>query len=149
MADHNSPLDDLNQRILSGIPLAGALKMRITALDDYGVEISAPLDGNYNVHGTGFAGSLYSCASLAAWSLTTHLIERNAIDADVVMSRAEIRYKHPVTGDIHCRCDCEPGSAESFLQHLKERGRARLTLVVDIGEQAEANLTASMVASLK
>lgn len=146
MVDTNATEDLLSQRIRQEIPLADAMNFSIQHLGEHSIQVAAPLSDNVNVHGTGFAGSLYSIAALAAWGLTTHILEQEGIKADVVMAKAEIRYKNPVHSDIVCRCDCQPETKEVFLKHLHSRGRARLSLLVDIGEDSEATLSATMVA---
>ena len=149
MANTVSDADSLTQRILLGIPLADAMNFSIQKLDQHSIQVAAPLDNNVNVHGSGFAGSLYSAAALAAWGLTTHIIELAGLDADVVMAKAEIRYKSPVYADILCSCHCESETCEVFLKHLINRGRGRLSLLVDVGESSEATLSATMVAIIK
>lgn len=149
MANPSNTAESLSQRILQGIPLANAMNFSIKVLDQHSIQVAAPLDDNANVHGTGFAGSLYSAAALAAWGLTTHIIEQAGIDADVVMAKAEIRYKKPIQSDILCTCHCEAETRDVFLKHLNSRGRGRLSLLVDIGEASEAILSATMVAIIK
>lgn len=149
MAEHRNPANALTARIVQGIPLAAAMDFRITALNEQSIDVMAPLTANYNVHGTGFAGSIYSTATLAAWAFTTHTLEQAGIAADVVMAKADIRYRKPVNGDIHCHCDCEQAALHTFIQQVNQRGKGRLLLTVKVGENAEASLTANMVASLK
>jgi len=139
----------LTQRILQEIPLADAMHFSIEQLNDHAIQARAPLADNVNVHGTGFAGSLYSVGALTAWALTTYMLEQTGHDADVVMAKAEIRYKQPVITDIVCQCELEAESREVFLKHLENRGRARLSLLVDIGEASEAMLSTTMMAIIK
>lgn len=149
MAKLASDAERLSQRILQGIPLANAMNFSIRRLDQHSIQVVAPLEDNVNVHGTGFAGSLYSTATLAAWGLTTYILEQAGINADVVMAKAEIRYKRPVHSDIICNCECAPETSAVFLKQLNSRGRARLSLLVDIGEDSEAVLSATIVAIIK
>ncbi|CAB9501354.1 thioesterase domain [Seminavis robusta] len=65
------------------------------------VSLSMPIRGNTNVHGSAFAGSLYSVCVLSAWyTLVIHL--RDTWDEEllnqctVVVQSAEINYKRPV-----------------------------------------------------
>jgi len=139
----------LTQRIVEGIPLAEAMRFNIDQLGERSISVSAPLGHNINVHGTGFAGSLYSTATLAAWSLTTHVLNQANIQADVVMAKAEIRYKRPVNADIHCYCESDATMLTAFFDQLSTQGRGRLPLQVNIGNPVAAILQASMVATLK
>lgn len=136
----------LTQHIRENIPLAETMQYEVLTLTGGSITVSAPLLPNINVHGTGFAGSLYSLAVLTAWGLTTVIVREAGVAADVVVSKAEIEYRHPVKTDIHCQCICEADLMDAFIEALKIKGRARLSLNVIIGDADEALLKARMVA---
>lgn len=145
----HSGAEALTQLIHENIPLSEAMQFNIEALSDQSIIVNAPLSPNINIHGTGFAGSLYSLAALSAWSLATHLVKQSGLKADVVMARAEIRYRRPVQSEIRCHCECTLAASDSFIQHLSSKGRGRLALVVEVGEAADVVFSATMVASQK
>lgn len=65
------------------------------------LSLSMPIKGNTNIHGTAFAGSLYSLCVLSAWyNLVCHLratLGDDVLDqATVVAKSAEIAYKKPI-----------------------------------------------------
>ena len=65
------------------------------------LSLSMPIKGNTNIHGSAFAGSLYSLCVLSAWyNLVCHLratLGDNVLDkATVVVKSAEIAYKKPI-----------------------------------------------------
>ena len=66
MTDH---LLELQQKIRTGIPLSETMEFEIAELTPNLIRVQAPLAPNVNVHGTGFAGSIYSIAVLAGWAL--------------------------------------------------------------------------------
>lgn len=134
----------LEARIHEGIPLSRAMHYRIAALDDTAIRVEAPLGPNVNVHGTGFAGSLYALGILTAWAMTAHLIERAGLHADLVVAEATIRYRRPVTGDIACDCTVEAQPAAAFVDQLGRDGRARLALTVSVGSGPAAVIDAQM-----
>lgn len=144
-----SNADILTQLIHENIPLSEAMQFNIETLGDQSIVVAAPLSPNINIHGTGFAGSLYSLSALSAWSLTTHLVSQAGLQADVVMAKAEIRYRRPVQGEIRCFSECMPEVAASFIQHLSNTGRGRLSLMVEVGKSADVVFSASMIASQK
>jgi len=77
------------------------LRSEDTAVDEGSVSLSMPIKGNTNVHGTAFAGSLYSLCVLSAWyTLVIHLrnpLGDNSLDnATVVVKSSEIQYKKPL-----------------------------------------------------
>jgi hypothetical protein len=67
----------LEQKIRTAIPLSAAMQFSIKVLNQDEIQVSAPLEPNINVHGTGFAGSIYSAAILTGWALCTHVIGRD------------------------------------------------------------------------
>jgi thioesterase domain-containing protein len=144
----NPAAGDLEQRIHAAIPLSRAMGLRISELGDTRISVEAPLAPNVNVHGTGFAGSLYALGILSAWGLCAHLIGRAGLQADLVVAEAAIRYRAPLRGDIVCRCHLGDAAARRFVEDLGDRGRARATLEVSIGDGPEAVIEAQMHASL-
>ena len=120
---------------------------RITELTDRRISVTAPLAPNRNIHGTGFAGSLYGLGMLAAWGLCAHIIARAGLDADLVVVEATIRYRAPVRGDIACHCSITDDAAQAFVDTLAAKRRARIALEVQIGDGPAAVLHAMMYAS--
>lgn len=134
----------LETRIHAGIPLSRAMQFHIAALEEHAIRVEAPLDPNINVHGTGFAGSLYALGILTAWGMGAHLIALAGHAAELVVAEASIRYRVPVTGDIVCACRVDPVLAQVFSTRLQSHGRARLALEVAIGDPAAATIQAQM-----
>lgn len=72
-----------------------------SAAEEGTVSLRMPIKGNTNIHGTAFAGSLYSLCVLSAWyNLVCHLratLGDEVLDTlTVVAQSAEISYKKPV-----------------------------------------------------
>jgi len=139
---------DLQRRIHAGIPLSRAMAYRITRLTDSAITVQAPLEPNVNVHGSGFAGSLYALGILTAWGLCAHLIARAGLQADLVVAEATIRYTAPVRTGICCSSAVSDADARDFLGSLAGHRRARLDLRVDIGDGPAAWIEAQMHARL-
>lgn len=139
---------DLQRRIHAGIPLSRAMAYRITRLTDRAISVQAPLEPNINVHGSGFAGSLYALGILSAWALCAHLIARAGLQAELVVAEATIRYLAPVRTDICCSSAVGDADARDFLGSLAGDRRARLDLRVDIGDGPAAWIEAQMHARL-
>ncbi len=138
--------DRLQQKIRNAIPLSEAMQFTITALDIDVIRVTAPLEPNVNIHGTGFAGSLYSLAVLTGWALCNHILEEQGLDADIAIGKAEIRYRAPVTGDIECACASDAARRAAFEQGVRERGRGKIVLDVSVGNPPHALLSAIYVA---
>ena len=138
--------DSLQQKIRSTIPLSDVMQFEIIELKDSSIFVRAPLTPNVNIHGTGFAGSIYSLAVLTGWALCTHILEQLSLDTDLVVGRAEISYRAPVEGDFDCHCKATIEQREAFLQALREHGKGRLELDIAVGELPQAKLHATFVA---
>ncbi len=143
-----SERQQLQQLITATIPLSEFMQFEISELTESRIRTRAPLQSNIKVHGTAFAGSLYSLAMLTAWAMLTHCLQQQAIDAELVAARAEIKYRKPVSGQIDCQALLQPEQIEAFIQRLRLKGRAGMEVEVVVGDSA-VNMTALMVATLK
>ncbi len=124
------------------IPITRDQGVEVVRFDDEGVELKAPLATNHNDKGTGFAGSLFSVAVLAGWSQVMWYLARFSIDGQAVVSRSEVRFSRPATGDFTARVE-PPGAGdlEEFQRVLTAKGRARLQLTVRVFSGGEEVLT--------
>ena len=136
----------LQQKIRSSIPLSEAMQFSITNLSVNAITVSAPLQPNVNIHGTGFAGSIYSLAVLTGWALCVHIMDELGLDGDLVVAGAEIRYRSPARGDLLCSTVTSASEREKFASDFVASGKARLRLQVDIGDDPNAVLQATYVA---
>lgn len=136
----------LTRKIREAIPLSEAMQFTIDHLEIGEIRVSAPLPPNINIHGTGFAGSIYSLAVLTGWALCTHIIDELGLDAELVVGRAEIAYRAPVKGDIECRTGTDGAQRDAFLQSFRERGKGKLLLDIAVGDAPQASLQAAFVA---
>jgi len=145
---NDSERTELQARINRTIPLSEAMGYRIAELDEQHILVAAPLAPNINIHGSGFAGSIYSLGILTAWGMCAHLIDLAGIHAELVVARANIRYRLPIRGDILCRCEIMEEAAAAFIHDLTLKGRSRIVLEVSIGNGPAASIEATMHASL-
>ncbi len=139
---------DLQRKISQTIPLSNAMGYRIVSLDDRRITVEAPLQPNSNIHGTGFAGSVYALGILTAWALCANIAAQAGLEADVVVAKACIGYRAPIRGDIVCRSALTPAQVRQFVEDLASQGRSRLALRVAIGDGPDAEIDALMHASL-
>ncbi|HEX6996932.1 MAG TPA: YiiD C-terminal domain-containing protein [Gammaproteobacteria bacterium] len=111
-----------------GIPLAAAMGIEAAAFDGETLHVRAPLAANINVHGTAFAGSLFSVCVLTAWGRLWLALRAHGLAARIVVTDSRINYRRPVTGDIDCRSRLEPAAERALLEELRTAGRATLPL---------------------
>lgn len=121
--------EELEQRIREGIPIAAQMAFKVRNLQPNSIAVFAGGDENINVHGTAFAGSLYTICTLALWGLVTARLPE---DTNLVLAEGNIRYRQPVMGDIDARCTITQDQMDSFLSVLHKRGRSRLDARVEV-----------------
>jgi thioesterase domain-containing protein len=141
-----SAAEALQRKIRDAIPLSDAMQFSIDSLELNAIEVSAPLPPNVNIHGTGFAGSIYSVAVLTGWALCTHILDEMKVDAELVVAKAEIRYRAPVTGELRCTSGADEVQRASFLRDIEQRGKGVLPLEIKVGERPAAVLQATFCA---
>jgi thioesterase domain-containing protein len=146
MADSRTNLQD---KIHGAIPMSEAMQFSIEELSSNSILVHAPLAPNVNIHGTGFAGSIYSIAVLAGWALSTHIMEVLAMDGDLVVSKAEIKYRAPITGMIECRGVASEAECKEFQDNFKQTGKGRLSLTINVGNAPQAVLLGTFYAVAK
>lgn len=136
----------LQQKTREAIPLSDAMQFCIDSLALDAIQVSAPLSPNVNIHGTAFAGSIYSLAVLTGWAFCTHILDEMEIEAELVVAKAEIRYHAPVNVDLLCRCSTTADERESFLRRFRKRGKGVLSLSIEVGDLPSAVLQATFYA---
>jgi len=134
------PRIDLQNKIRKTIPVSEAMQFSIAELDSGSILVQAPLAPNVNIHGTGFAGSIYSIAVLAGWGLSTHIMGVLGMDGELVVSKAEIRYRAPVTGMIECRTVASEAERKEFQDSFNGTGKGKLSLRIEVGNAPHAVL---------
>ena len=139
---------DLQRRINQYIPLSNAMDYRIVSLEDRRITVQASLQPNRNIHGSGFAGSIYALGILTAWALCAHIAAQAGLEADLVVAKACVGYRTPIRGDIVCKSVLTPAQVSRFVEDLASQGRSCLSLRVAIGDGPDAELDALMHASL-
>ena len=129
---HISPLEGLAAHYLAMPPVA-AMRPAIDHWQDGHLRLRAPLAANVNDKGCAFGGSLVSLLTLASWGLVTLHVQQAGLEADVFVADSEVRYLAPLFGDLRAQARIAEDSAwGDFIATLRERGRARTTLVATV-----------------
>lgn len=149
-ADRDALRLALEHELLDDIPLSRAMALRIVAWDGTVLEMGAPLAPNINDKGCAFGGSLASVMTLAGWALVRLAVDEARLPSDIYVQDSTIRYLAPVWGDLRARARLDAGDAFApFLDVLRARGKARLTVQVVVGADdgtAATTLSARFVA---
>jgi thioesterase domain-containing protein len=114
------------------IPLTAQMGVRVTACDESGATLTAPLAPNVNHRATVFGGSASALAILAAWTWLHHAM-RTAGPVRLVIQRNTVDYVAPITGDFAARCDA-PSAADfaKFDRIFRRHGKARIELTATL-----------------
>jgi thioesterase domain-containing protein len=124
------------QKIFEQIPLTQHMGFTQIRLDGHNLMFELSLAPNHNDKGTAFAGALSAAANLCGWGAITLLLEAQEQVYDVVIRDSRLEYILPVTEDFRVQTQLpEPPQIEAFLERLRERGKARIDLRVELLEQ--------------
>lgn len=121
---HNNPEAlEMEQHLLSHQKPASLLGIHVSTCTGNYLALAAPLSLNTNVHGTAFAGSLYSILVLTCYYATrSWLLQQVEIQDYVLVAKsAKIQYKQPVKDCELIRAWCNLPSEEvleTFRQEL-------------------------------
>lgn len=124
---------ELQQTWHDTIPISQVMGIRIHQYTGDVFETRALLNPNINLHGTMFAGSVYSLATLTGWGLTHLWLLSEKLEGAIVLADANIHYHKPVTR--------QPGAlarrsnVEGNLDALKEGKKAKLKITVEIRDE--------------
>ncbi len=148
------PITDLSileRHLLSGIPLAREMQMRVAEYDGQCLVLVAPLAPNVNDKGCAFGGSLVSLMTLACWGLATLRLGEAGHSAEVFVQDSMVNYLEPVWGELVVEAQQLLGDGEwtDFLGMYASRGKARITLTAHVttaGGGVAARLSARFVA---
>ena len=127
---------DLEQELIyiqQNIPIKAHLGVDISRFDGNNIIVTAPLASNKNLHGTAFGGSQAAIGILTGWALIYLRLKQLGINNDLVIQKSIYDFKKPVTADFTVTCSF-PSEDELalFLNTLKEKGKARITLIAEI-----------------
>ena len=102
------------------------------------LEARASLNKNINLHGTMFAGSIYSLATLTGWGMIFLQLKERKLRGDIVLGDGKIHYHKPVTAQPRAICNIE--NLEGNFDYLQRKKKCRLELLIKIkdGELAVA-----------
>lgn len=114
------------------IPLSRAMQLSVVELGPDALTLTAPLAANHNHAGTGFAGSVYSLASLAGWALLRVVVEREHMQARLVLGEGRIRYHRPAGEELRARVELSQSEQARVIEQLRQGKTARLRLRIDI-----------------
>jgi len=106
---------------------------QIVRLDKDVIRCKAPLVNNINIHGTGFAGSIYALAMASAWTLVQFLLDHHQLENVLVAADASIKYLKPVKTDIECNAGIQHDViADRIRKSLADGKNAHVNVSVEV-----------------
>jgi thioesterase domain-containing protein len=121
--------------------------MTVEAYDGRSLRVRAPLQPNLNVHGTAFAGSLYSACVLTGWGAIWLALREQGLRGVIYAAESTVTYRKAVGGDFACSCALETEALRAGLETLEASGRASFELVctIDYADKRAVTFTGKYV----
>jgi len=132
----NSPLrhpdwcNELQQTWEDTIPISQHMGIKLKRYTGYRLEVAASLNKNVNLHGTMFAGSIYSLATLTGWGLIYLQLKRLQLQGEIVLGDGNIHYHKPVT--LKPSAVAELTSLEGNFSKLEKGKKCPLKLTIEV-----------------
>jgi thioesterase domain-containing protein len=144
---HTAPIAELQATWLRDIPPVAAMAIEVASYDGRTLTVRAPLTPNRNVHGTAFAGSLYSICVLTGWGATWLALRERGLAGSVVVSASDIKYRKAVADELVCRCTPDAETLDAALAGFAASGRASvpLTCTIDAAGKPAVTFTGTYV----
>jgi len=112
------------------IPITEHMGIKLYQYTGRTLETRASLNKNINVHGTMFAGSIFSLATLTGWGMIHLQLKERDLKGEIVLGDGDIHYHKPITMKPRAICNIE-GLSGKF-KPLEKGEKARFELNVDI-----------------
>lgn len=134
--DKNSPLRhpdwcaELQKTWEETIPISQHMGIKLHRYTGYRLEVVSSLNKNINLHGTMFAGSIFSLCTLTAWGLLFLQLKKEGLMADIVLGDGNIHYHKPVTSNP--KAICSINEMKGDFEKLIKKKKCPLTLSVNI-----------------
>ncbi|MCU7554531.1 bifunctional GNAT family N-acetyltransferase/hotdog fold thioesterase [Alteromonas sp. ASW11-19] len=127
---HPKWCQQLQQTWSDTIPITEHMGIKLHQYTGRTLETRASLNKNINVHGTMFAGSIFSLATLTGWGMLYLQLKERQLDGDIVLGDGDIHYHKPITMKPRAVCNIESLSGKYAL--LEKRKKSRFTIHVEI-----------------
>lgn len=147
MSDLTSLCKELELTWHRDIPLAAAMSIGVAGYDGRTLTVRAPLPPNRNLHGTAFAGALFSTCVLTGWGATWLALRECGLSGVIVVADGNIHYRKAVAGELVCRCTPDADALREGLGQFPAKGRAsfNLTCAIDQDDKRAVTFTGKYV----
>ncbi len=112
------------------IPISEQMGIQLYQFSGKTLETRASLNKNINLHGTMFAGSIFSLATLTGWGMIYLKLKEKSLAGEIVLGDGDIHYHKPITMQPRALCNIE--TLEGKFDRLERNKKAAIKLQVDI-----------------
>ena len=141
MTDRTALCDELTATWHREIPIVAAMGMAVEGYDGASLTVRAPMQPNRNVHGTTFAGSLYSACVLTGWGAVWLALRERGLTGVIFAAESTVQYRKGVARDFVCRCAWDAGALDAGVERFKASGRASFDLICTIDNEDKRAVT--------
>jgi thioesterase domain-containing protein len=123
------------------IPISEQMGIKLHQYTGRTLETRASLNKNINLHGTMFAGSIFSLATLTGWGMIFLQLKEKGLDGEIVLGDGNIHYHKPITMQPRALCNIESliGKFESLNKNKK--CQIKLNVAILDGDTAVAEFS--------
>ncbi|BDX04687.1 bifunctional GNAT family N-acetyltransferase/hotdog fold thioesterase [Planctobacterium marinum] len=112
------------------IPISEQMGITLHQYTGKTLEARASLNKNINLHGSMFAGSIFSLATLTGWGMIFLQLKERGLEGDIVLGDGNVHYHKPVTAEPRAICNIETMSGK--FHYIERKKKCRLELQVNI-----------------
>ncbi|WP_371193661.1 YiiD C-terminal domain-containing protein [Glaciecola sp. SC05] len=112
------------------IPITEHMGIKLYQYTELAIETRASLNKNINLHGSMFAGSIYSLATLTGWGMIFLQLKQKGLSGEIVLGDASIHYHKPIT--MKPRAICKLETVQGKFDMLQRGKKCSVTLRVEI-----------------
>lgn len=106
------------------------MEISIVQFDGEQFSTTANMDKNINLHGTMFAGSIYTLATLTGWGMVYLQLKKMGLSGDIVLADANIKYLKPLTHEPLAKVCMD--NANNQLARLEVNRNGKMHLIVSL-----------------
>lgn len=130
IVNHPKWCEQLQQTWHEQIPITEQMGIKLYQYSGRTLEVRASLNKNINLHGTMFAGSIFSLATLTGWGMIFLKLKEKGLDGEIVLGDGDIHYHKPITMQPKALCNVE--SLDGKFSVLERGKKCCIKLQVDI-----------------
>ena len=123
------------------IPISKQMGIKLHQYTGRTLETRASLNKNINLHGTMFAGSIFSLATLTGWGMIFLQLKEKGLDGEIVLGDGNIHYHKPITMQPRALCNIESLNGKLELLGKEKKCSIKLNVAILDGDNAVAEFS--------